>query len=73
MCSIVDDEWVAFNIERATTVIFSFCIGLVTQLDGSALGVLKHHYIAKRIREPLIGSSRFLIYNSLNELLYHTV
>ena len=53
-------------IRRTTIFIFSFCLGLVTQLNGSALGVLKHHYITKRIRELLIGNSRFLIYNSLN-------
>ena len=72
MCNIVYDEARAFNIERTTIIIFSFCIGLVTQLNGLALGVLKHHSITKRIREPLIGNSRFLIYNSLNELLYYT-
>ena len=55
---------------RSTTIfIFSFCIELVTQLNGSALGVSEHHYIAKRIRELLIYNSRFLIYNSLNQLL----
>ena len=53
--------------------IFSFCIELVTQLNVSALGVLKHHYITKRIPELLIGNSRFLIYNSLNQLLYYTI
>ena len=35
-----------------------FYIGFVTQFNGSALGVLKHHYITKRIRELLIGNSR---------------
>ena len=50
-----------FKIEMITIFIFSFCIGLVTQLNGPALGVLKHHYITKRIRELLIGNSRFLI------------
>ena len=60
-------------IRRTTIFIFSFCIGLVTQLNSSALGVLKHHYITKRIRELLIGNSRFLIYNSLNQLLYYTI
>ena len=54
-------------IRRAIIFIFSFCIGLVTQLNVSALGVLKQHYITKRIRELLIGNSRFLIYNSLKE------
>ena len=54
---------------RTTIFIFSFCIGLVTQLNGSALGVLKHHYITKKIHELLIGNSKFLIYNSLNQLL----
>ena len=42
------------------------------QLNGSALGVLKHYYITKRIRDFLIGNSRFLIHNSLNRLLYYT-
>ena len=60
-------------IRRTTIFIFSLCVGLVTQLNGSALGVLKHHYITKRIRELLIGNSRFLIYNSLNQLLYYTI
>ena len=36
-------------IRRTTIFIFSFCIGLVTQLNGSALGILKHRYITKRI------------------------
>ena len=56
-----------------TIFFFFFCIGLETQLNGPALGVLKHHYIANRIRELLIGNSRFLIYNLLNQLLYYTV
>ena len=60
-------------IRRSTIFIFSFCIGVVTQLNGSALGVFKRHYITKRIRELLIGNSRFLIYNSLNQLLYYTI
>ena len=60
-------------IRRTTIFIFSFFIGLLTQLNGSALRVLKHHYITKRIRELLIGNSRFLIYNSLNQLLYYTI
>ena len=38
-----------FSIEKTTIFIFSFCIGLVTQLNDSALGVLKHHFIIKRI------------------------
>ena len=58
-------------IRRTTTFIFSFCIGLVKKLNGSALGVLKHHYITKRIRELLLGNSRFLIYNSLTN--YFTI
>ena len=58
-------------IRRTTIFIFSFCIGLVTQFNGSALGVLKHHYITKKIRELLIGNSRFL--NSLNQLLYYAI
>ena len=62
-----------FKIERITIFVFSFFIGLVTQLTNPALGVLKHHYIIKRIRELLIGDSRFLIYNLLNQLLYYTV
>lgn len=41
----------AFNIERTAVFIFSFNIGLVTKLNGSALEVLKHHYFPKRIRE----------------------
>ena len=60
-------------IRRTTIFIFSFCIGLVTQLNSSVLGVLKHHYITKRIRGLLIGNSRFLIYNSLNQLLCYTI
>ena len=60
-----------FKIERKTIFIFYFCIGLVTQLNGPALGVLKHHYITRRIRELLIGNSRFLIYISLTQLLYY--
>ena len=52
---------------------YPICIGLVTQLNGSALGVLKHHCITKRIRELLIGNLRFLIYNLLKQLLYYTV
>ena len=60
-----------FKIERITIFIFLFCMGLVTQLNGPALGVLKHHYIAKRIRELLIGNSKFLIHNSLNQLPYY--
>ena len=60
-------------IRRTTIFIFSFCVGLVTQLNGSALGVLKHHHITKRIRELLISYSRFLIYNSLNQLRYYTI
>ena len=60
-------------IRRTSIFIFSFCIGLVTQLNGSALRVLKHHYIIKRIRELLIGNLRFLIYDSLNQLLCYTI
>ena len=44
-------------MRKTTIVILSFCIGLVTQLNGSASGVLKHHYITKTIRELLIGNS----------------
>ena len=54
-----------FNTEKTSIVIFSFCIGLVAQLNGSALRVLKHHYIIKRICQLLID-------NSLNQLLYYT-
>ena len=43
--------------------LFSFT---VTQLNGSALGALKHHYFTKRIREIFIRNLRFLIYNWLN-------
>ena len=46
-----------FKVERITVCIFFFCIGLVTQLNGPGLGVLKHHYIIKRIHELLIGNS----------------
>ena len=49
----------------------SFCMGFVPQLNGSTFGVLKHHYITKRICKLLIGKSRFLIHNSLNQLLYY--
>ena len=59
-----------FKIERITIFIFPFCIGLATQLNDPALGVLKHHYITKRIRELLIGNSRFLIYNLLSQLYF---
>ena len=62
-----------FNIERITIFVFSFCIGFVTQLNDPSLGVLKNHYITKRIGELLIGNSRFVIYNLLNQLLYWTV
>ena len=62
-----------FKVERITIFIFSVCIGLVTQRNGPALGVVKHHYITKRIRELLIGNSRFLISNLLNQSLYCTV
>ena len=62
-----------FNIERQLTIfIFSFRIELITQLNDSTLGVLKHHWITKRICELLIGNSGFLLYNSLNQLLYYT-
>ena len=63
----------AFKIERITIFIFSFCTGLVIQHNGPALEVLKHHCITKRIREVLIGNSRFLIDNLLSQLLYYTV
>ena len=43
--------------------IFSFCLCLVTQLNGSDLGVLNHHYTTKKYREPLVGNSTFLIHN----------
>ena len=62
-----------FKAERITIFIFPFYLGLLTQPNGPALGVLKHHYITKTIRELLIGNSRFLIYNLLNQLLYYTV
>ena len=39
-------KWV--NIEGAAMFFFSFCVGLVTELNNSTLGVLKHHYVAKR-------------------------
>ena len=62
----------AFKIERRTIFVFSFCIGLVTQLNDPALGVLKDHYITKGTHELLINNSRFLIYDLLNQLLYYT-
>ena len=34
-----------FKIERITIFIFSFCIGLVTQLNGLALGVLPKEFV----------------------------
>ena len=52
---------------------FSFGIKLVKQLNDPALGVLKHHYITKKIRELLIGNSRFILYNLLTQLLYYKV
>ena len=48
---------------------FCFFIRFVTQLNRTALGVLRHHYLTKRICELLIGNSRFLIHNSLNQLM----
>ena len=62
-----------FKSERITISISSLCIEIVTHLNDPALGVLKHHYITKRVRGLLIGNSRFLIYNLLNQLLYYTV
>ena len=62
-----------FKIETIAIFIFSFCIGLVIQLNGPVLGVLKDHYITKRIRELLVGNSRFLIYSLLNQLLCYMV
>ena len=58
------------TLKGQTMFVSSFCIGVATQLNGAALGVLKHHYISKRIRELLIGNSRFLIHKSLNQLLH---
>ena len=52
------------NSERSTIFIFSVYVGLVIQINDSDLGVLKHHYITKKIRELLIGNSRFLILSS---------
>lgn len=60
-----------FNIER-TIIIFSFCKRLVTKLNESALGVLRLHCITKKTREILIGISRFLTGNLLNQLLCYT-
>ena len=57
------------NIERTTNFISSFRAELMTQVNGLTLGVLKQHYITKRIRELLIGNSRLLVYSSLNQLL----
>ena len=60
-----------FNIETATVFMFSLRLGLVTQLNDSAMDVLKYHYIIKSIREHLIGNSRFLIHNSIKQLRYY--
>ena len=62
-----------FKSKRITIFISSLYIELVTHLNDPALGVLKHHYITKRFHELLIGNSRFLIYNLLNQLHYCTV
>ena len=60
------------NIESKAIFIFSFCIGLVTQLNGSVLGVLKDNYVIKRTRKLAFGNSGFLIQNLLKPttLLY---
>ena len=63
----------AFKIGRITIFVFFFCIGLVTQLNDPALGVLKHHYITKGTHKLLLVNPRFLIYDLLNQLLYYTV
>ena len=60
------------KMERTTIFIFFFCIELLTQFDGSVLGVLKHHYITKGICKLLIGNSIFLIHDSCNQLLCNT-
>ena len=61
-----------FNIESKAIFVFSFCIGLVTQLNGSVLGVLKDNYVIKRTRKLAFGNSGFLIQNLLKPttLLY---
>ena len=61
-----------FNIERATIFIFPFCRGFVTWLNDSALSVLKHHFITRRIAELLIGNSAFFIQNLSTQLLCYT-
>ena len=42
------------------SLISPFVLSFSTLLNDSALGLLKQHYITKRIRELLIGNSRFL-------------
>ena len=56
----------SFHIEKTTIFVFFFWYRIVTQLNQSALGILKHNYITKRTREMLIGNSRILIQNLLN-------
>ena len=58
-----------FDIERTTIFIFYFCIGLVTQLNNSSFGISKDHFITIGIDKLLIGNSRFLNQNLLNQLL----
>ena len=61
-----------FKIERIT-LYFHLLYRARNTACGPALEVLKHHYITKRTGELLIGNSRFLIYNLLNQLLYYTL
>ena len=44
-------------LRRQLSLFSPFCIGLVSQPNGSALAVLKHHYITERIHECLIRDS----------------
>ena len=64
-------RWFCY-IQKTVIFIFSFCIGFVTQLNDSAVGVLKYHYITKRIPELLLVNWRFVIHILLNQLLFYT-
>ena len=44
-------------LRRQLSLFSPFCIGLVSQPNGSALAVLKHHYITERIHKCLIRDS----------------
>ena len=77
MCSIIATSVLSllertFNIAKTTIFILSFCIGLITKLNDSALGILKRHYIAKIICELLIVNSKFETQNLSDRLLCYT-